>query len=238
MKNVRHMCNKAVYDCLHKYDGHKGLAPIIGVSGGCDSTSLALIVWNLLKERKPRIFWTTKPTIVHFHHHLRTDGSADLDAQFVENLSKKLDFDFFRFDLDAAQILSSKQGIQSEAHNLRQKTLLKLVEHKYRPILLAHHKQDQVETILFRALSGRAIHSGIAEYNKPFLRPLLSLDKDDLRRYLLEQGQVWREDPSNQDASHYTRNKIRHLIMPVLKDVFPQCEKTLLKLILNKDEEI
>lgn len=102
-------------------------------------------------------------------------------------------------------------------------------------ILTAHTLEDQAETVLMKLLRGAWLEglSGIAPMlpvpGGRVLRPLLGVHREDLRVYLRERGQTWREDASNADES-FTRNRLRHTVLPMLREENPQLDQMLANL--------
>ena len=99
-------------------------------------------------------------------------------------------------------------------------------------ILLAHHRNDQVETLLHHLFRGSGVHglAGMPEARPcgqgTLLRPLLTLPREQLLAYARQQGLSWIEDPSNQDT-HYTRNHLRHAVLPSLRERWPGIDASL-----------
>ena len=91
---------------------------------------------------------------------------------------------------------------------------------------LQHHTDDNIETFIINLSRGSNIHalSGIPEKNDKIIRPLLIFDRDELLNYAINSKLMWREDSSNSSLD-YQRNRVRHSIIPVLKEVFPNFNK-------------
>lgn len=117
----------------------------------------------------------------------------------------------------------AKTSLEAEARDFRYSALLETAAREgCERILTAHTRDDQSETLLLRILSGSGTAGlrGIPEDRPPFLRPFLSLPKEDLLRYLREQDQPWIEDSTNAGMD-YLRNRVRHGLIPTVKSLFP-----------------
>ncbi|MFN2257324.1 MAG: tRNA lysidine(34) synthetase TilS, partial [Desulfuromonadaceae bacterium] len=98
-------------------------------------------------------------------------------------------------------------------------------------IATAHHQQDQAETLIMRLARGTAVSGlmGIPLQNLPFIRPLLTVERRQIEEYLEQRGLDWIEDESNADCL-FTRNHVRHKLMPVLEGVHPRAQKHIAQL--------
>ena len=155
--------------------------------------------------------------ILHCNHGVRIE--AHRDAVFVEEQAKLLQIPLHLRIHGGLKHLSS--GFQAVAREWRRQeaerlyTLLKLSF-----IVQGHHREDQLETRLHRILRGTHLSNlqGIQVKQGHWLRPLLGFTKLELRSYLLQQDQTWKEDPSNTN-NKYTRNYLRHEVIPKLQKV-------------------
>ena len=111
-------------------------------------------------------------------------------------------------------------GIEAAARSLRYDCLRRrAVEGGFDRILTAHHREDQVETVLMRMLQSSPFHAwqGIVEDDGTVFRPILSVSKSAIMQYLEDIGAKWSEDSTNEDTG-YLRNSIRHCIMPMMTE--------------------
>ena len=101
-------------------------------------------------------------------------------------------------------------------------------------IALAHHQDDIIETFFINLIRGTGISGlhGILPKNGFLIRPLLFTSKDNILDYCIKKDILFREDSSN-SSDKYTRNKIRHKIIPVIKDINPSYKDTFIKVIEN-----
>lgn len=186
---------------------------IVAVSGGADSMALA----SLLKNTKVNI------VIAHCNFGLRYQES-DADEEFVTNWANENNIQVFvkHFALQD-KLRNNSKNIQLLARNLRYEWFEKLRnELNFDFIAVAHHKQDAVETLLYNFLKGTGIAGlhGILPQNGKIIRPLLDFSKEQLMQYCTENNINWREDSSNKKDT-YTRNNIRHNLIPLLNDIVP-----------------
>lgn len=190
----------------------------VGVSGGADSVALLL----LLAERADLTL-----QVVHLDHETR-DGQSAVDAQFVADLSAQLGLPCtvqLRSAIEAS--LPAIATNQSSRFRLARLALFHQVvaAESLQGVLLAHHADDQAETVLMRILRGARLANlhGMQPMSVvgglTICRPLLGVAGADLREFLQQRGQAWREDSSNQ-SDKYQRNRIRRWLanQPALRE--------------------
>ena len=168
---------------------------------------------HLLKEIIP----SSHLHILHCNHGVRTE--AHRDAVFVEEQAKLLQIPIhLRIHGGLKQLSSGFQAVAREWRRQEAERLCKLLKLSF--IVQGHHKEDQLETRLHRILRGTHLSNlqGIQLKQGHWLRPLLGFTKLELRNYLLQQDQTWKEDPSNTN-NKYTRNYLRHEVIPKLQKV-------------------
>ncbi|PLY01095.1 MAG: tRNA lysidine(34) synthetase TilS [Desulfuromonas sp.] len=189
---------------------------LVAVSGGADSMALL----HLLAELAPAYPFSL--AVAHLDHQLRPESAAD--AGFVANVCHQLQLELFQESVDVRQLATTrKTGIEVAGRQARRSFFERLArQQKCAKIVLAHHGDDQAETILFRLLRGSGL-SGLAAMRLKadrYLRPLLGFRADELREYLQQRNLSWRDDSSNDDIA-FTRNRIRHQLMPQLAEYNP-----------------
>ena len=186
---------------------------VLAVSGGIDSV-LLLRLFKLVKTSL-----LGQLTVAHFDHRLRPD--SEKDANFVEELAVSLGLPCER---GVAQDSPGRENLESWARNRRYAFLESVRERVGADwIVTAHNQNDQVETLLMRAVNGRLATKsfGIAEVDpgRRLFRPFLSVSRAEIEECAMELGLRYREDPTNADLNR-TRNKIRHTLIPVLMQEF------------------
>lgn len=186
---------------------------LMAVSGGLDS----MVAVNLLQKLKYHF------GIAHCNFKLRKHES-DLDAQFVKDWAKKNNFPCFVAEFDTGNYAKlHKISIEMAARELRYQWFYKLLAEKnYDYIITAHHANDNLETVLYNLTRGTGFKGllGIQPQNDKIVRPFLLLSREEILNYAQKNAIDWREDQSNA-ALAYTRNKIRHQIIPVLQELNP-----------------
>ena len=191
---------------------------LIACSGGLDSTVLA----HLFKKSD------LKFSLAHCNFSLRAKES-DKDETFVKNLGSFLNCTVYTTKFKTTEY-ADKNGlsIQMAARELRYKWFEEISEkHKLDYTLTAHHKDDVLETILINFTRGTGLDGliGIPEVNGNVVRPLLRFTREEIQEYAEKNKITWREDESN-SSTKYFRNKIRHQIVPVLKELNPNFFKS------------
>lgn len=204
---------------------------VIAVSGGADSLALADLLFNVRQR------FNLELCIAHYEHGLRGQPSID-DAVFVEKFAENLGVKFFCEHGDVKTFAAeNKISIETAARKLRYNFLCRVKrELNFDAIALAHHANDQAETILMRLLRG-ATSAGLAamkfsvdseEYGL-LLRPLLRFKKIELESYCSARGLIPRIDATNFETDA-TRNKIRLELLPALEKFNPNIIDTLCRL--------
>lgn len=194
---------------------------IAGVSGGADSVCLLL----LLMKFREKIGYEL--SAVHVEHGIRGEESVG-DAQFVEALCKRFGVDCFVFHPDVPGYAAAHGlGLEEAARILRYDAYQEAAKQnadgaKKVKIALAHHADDNAETVLFQMIRGSGIRgmcgmraSRPLSFDAVIIRPLLAVTRGQIERYLAEEKQDYRTDSTNQDTG-YSRNRIRHEVMPEL----------------------
>ena len=186
---------------------------ILTISGGIDSVVLA----HLLHELELPFM------MAHCNFQLRGEESEG-DQRFVEALSRELSVPLVtkRFETKA---YGKAQGLNTQlaARVLRYEWFEALrQEQGYDYILTAHQANDSWETFLINTSRGTGLKGllGIPTRNGAILRPLLPFSREEILAFATERALCWREDSSN-SSDAYTRNKIRHHLSPILKEVHP-----------------
>lgn len=187
---------------------------LLALSGGVDSVVLA----HLLNKLGVQF------GVAHCNFKLRGQ-EADDDEQFVKALAHSWSVDFYVTSFNTAQVAKSQGvSIQMAARDLRYNWFEKIRKtHKYDFIATAHHKGDVAETVLFNLTKGTGLEGlhGINPRRGHVIRPLLFADRKEIELYAKSNAIDWREDHSNASVK-YSRNKIRHQVIPVLEKINPK----------------
>ncbi len=224
----------------------------VAVSGGADSVALL----RLLLEVREQLGIVL--SVVHFNHRIR-GSDADADEAFVRDLARNFDLEFHCDSADTpAYAAEHKLSLEAAGRKLRYGFFDRLTADRtvFR-VATAHTRDDQAETVLMRFLRGAGTKgmagiypglsgwiSGASADEKPaipsglrIIRPLLEFTRAELRTYLQNVGQSWREDASNLDVN-FARNRLRHEIMPVLRQLNPNLDQVLSETAeIARDEE-
>jgi len=208
----------------------------IGVSGGSDSIALL----RLLAEMRPQLGISL--VVLHFHHQLR-GAEADKDEAFVAAISNQLGLEFVSDRADvSAEAARNGWNLEDAARRLRYQFFASLADsRKLHRVAVAHTADDQAETVLAHLLrgTGPAGLAGIYPVAGLIIRPLFDLRRMELRDYLNQLQQPWREDLTNQDTTR-TRARIRHDLLPLLqRDFEPAAVPRLTRLAdFAREEEV
>ncbi len=217
------MLTSAVLDFC-KSNNIRSLRVIVGVSGGGDSVSLLRTLHALASELELSLI------VGHFNHNLRVDSGAD--AEWVQNLADQLELpcETGSTTLPATDEATARQARYAFFNQVAS-------NHDCQALALAHTQDDQAETILHHIIRGTGLKglTGIPE-TRPLsesvtlVRPLLRCTRVQVEHYLSEIQQPYRTDSTNVQT-HYTRNYLRHEVLPQLrKHLNPQVDDALVRL--------
>lgn len=200
---------------------------IAGVSGGADSVCLL----RLLLEIQKKMEFTLEA--VHVEHGIRGEESRE-DAAFVRALCDRFHVPCHIYAVDVPDYAKEKGiGLEEAARILRYECYRKEAENRKEEkgtvrVALAHHADDNAETLLFHLIRGSGIAGlGGMQAKRPLteraeiIRPLLNVQRREIEAYLREIGQEYRKDSTNEDVD-YSRNRIRHNILPELSQINEQ----------------
>ena len=209
----------------------KGQNVTVALSGGADSMAL-LIALDTLKDKLGITL-----DAAHFNHKIRGD-EAESDQNFVIEQCQKRKIKIFIGSADIPEIAREKSLSIELAAREERYAFLKNVGQDV--IATAHTLSDNLETVLFNLARGTALKGlcGIPAKRDVFIRPLIYCTRADVEKYCAEKGIPYVTDSTNL-CDDYSRNKIRHNIIPVLKDINPAAEDALLRTVtsLNEDSE-
>lgn len=186
---------------------------LIAISAGIDSVVLSHLLYSL----------KFNVSLAHCNFQLRGKESHK-DEAFVKKLAKDLKVPIFTQSFETTGYAKKqKLSIQLAARELRYKWFAKVLRiNELDFVLTAHHADDDLETFLINTTRGTGLDglTGIPERNGNILRPLLPFSRTQIEKYAKEKKINWREDQTNLETN-YLRNKIRHEIIPGLKEINP-----------------
>ena len=190
---------------------------LVGVSGGADSMCLLDLLCKFREEVEFDLF------VVHVNHGIRGD-EALRDQFFVQNECEKRKVNYILKEVNAVEF--SKQNsktLEQAARELRYQAFSEVQgELNIDKVVLAHHKDDQAETVLMHIARGSSLKGarGILKNSNKLFRPLLDYTREEVISYNQEHEVEFLNDSTNEDIK-YSRNYIRNIIIPTLKKVYP-----------------
>lgn len=186
----------------------EGTSVCAAVSGGADSVAMVHLLSRYSRSRG----WSVR--VLHINHRLRPDAGADL--RFVRELADSLSLPFTAVTLDPG----TAGSVESRWSKARQKVYASQPE----TVAVAHNAGDRAETLLLRLVEGAGLRGlGGMDYRGigPVRRPMLDLEREEIRSWLSAQGIPWAEDTTNTDTS-IARNRMRLNVLPALVNNFPE----------------
>lgn len=238
---------------LDEFGISPGATVLLGFSGGKDSTALLALLarltlpggWGGNGESRPRGPHSTsgspriKLIAVNIHHHLREEDEMAHEFALASRVCIYLGVPLIRVHGNllnpGTSLVEKGYSTEERARRFRLFHLRRLQkELNAEAVLLGHHRDDQLETILHQICSGRSFHriKGMPESAPPVFRPLLQIPQNQLLAYLDQvfgaHHRIWHEDSSNA-SSEYLRNRLRHEALPLLRSLYPGLDKNLLR---------
>ena len=201
---------------------------LVALSGGADSVTLLWVLHELGYQIET----------CHCNFQLR-GAESDRDEQFCVQLCEQLGIPLHRIHFDTRLYAEvHKESIELAARNLRYRYFAQLKEDvEADGICVAHHQDDNVETVLINLIRGAGIQglTGISAKNGDILRPLLCVDRKEILAYLEEKDQDYVTDSTNL-VDDVVRNKIRLNIIPMLKEINPAASKNIAQAARHLEE--
>ena len=218
------------YNLIEKND-----SIVVGVSGGPDSMTLLSILLKLKEEFNLKIY------VAHVNHMLREN--AIKDEGYVKEFCEKNNIEIFIKKANISEIAQKEKiGLEEAGRNVRYNFFEEVLKNtESNKIAIAHNLNDKVETIIMNTLRGSGVSGlkGIEAKRKKYIRPLIEIERYEIEKYCIENKINPRHDESNDDNT-YTRNKIRNIVIPYIKNEFnSNIIKTLNRLseIIKEEDE-
>ena len=193
---------------------------ICALSGGADSVALAFSLYLLKDKLGFRL------SAAHFNHHLR-GGESDADEAFVREFCDRYDIPLY---VGGGEVTPGPKGLEAAARDARYAFLHTLPG----KIATAHTADDNAETVLLHLVRGTGLKGlgGITPVHGQVIRPMLTVTRRDVEEFLEEWCLPHREDSSN-ETDMFLRNRLRHHVMPLLKEENPRLAENLSAMALN-----
>jgi tRNA(Ile)-lysidine synthase len=205
-------------ETIRRHDlARPGARVLVALSGGCDSVALLFLLRELEDAGA-----LTVAAAAHLNHQLR-GADSDADEAFCAALAGRFGLEAIVERADVAAVArKEKRSLEDAARAVRYEFLERsALRADADAIAVAHTVEDQAETFLLRLLRGAGTRGLAAIRPKAgrVIRPLIELERADLRAYLADRGERFREDASNADVA-FARNRVRHELIPLLQSRF------------------
>ncbi len=206
-------CEQFIY-CNNLFE--KGDKVGVGCSGGSDSIALL----HFLAKNKDK--FGIEISVIHVDHKIRENSGGD--CQFVKDVAAGLGLGFYDFKIDVPKLAEEeKQSLETAAREARYKVFEALLNRGLiNKVALAHHKNDQAETILMHIFRGAGLAGakGMDAINGCYVRPMLDTDKEEIYNYIKKHKLKFVEDWTNADIA-YNRNYLRNVILKDISSRWP-----------------
>jgi len=195
----------------------------VGCSGGSDSVALLHYLAGMQEKLDIEV------VAIHIDHQIREDSY--IDADLVKALAKELGIRFYKFRVDVLKLAKERgQGIEECARDARYGVFKSLIQKGLiDKIALAHHAEDQAETILMHLFRGAGLAGAKgmeAKADKVYIRPILQVTKGEIYQYVEDNRLEYREDSTNKDIT-YNRNFVRNVLFPEITKRWPNAVQSL-----------
>ena len=211
----------------------RGDGVLAAVSGGADSVCLLLLLCELAAELGIHV------SAFHMNHGIR-GAEADRDERFVEKLCGRMGVPLTVVHEKVGSYAADHGLSTEEAGRILRYRHLKETAEKYgcAKIAVAHHEDDDAETVLLNLFRGSGLPglSGIRPVREEIIRPLLCVSRKEIEEYLTSREHSWCEDSTNKE-NDYTRNKIRHKILPLMVEINEQAAKMIAERVIEPIHE-
>ena len=228
---------KQLADTVSAYADSHGMLEctdvIVGYSGGADSSLLLYVLGEIAEQRGIRLY------AAHINHMLRGED-ADADEQFCREVCDRARLPFFSLRANIRKMARERSQSEEEcARDVRYGFFREIRERIQREhegavvrVATAHNATDNAETVIFNLTRGTAIAGvcGIPPVRDGYvIRPILPVSKEQVLAYCSELGIEYVTDATNAETE-YTRNRIRHNVLPVLREINPSLESAVIRL--------
>ncbi|MBS6396388.1 MAG: tRNA lysidine(34) synthetase TilS [Clostridiales bacterium] len=209
---------KKVFAYLEKWNMvSPGMRILTGFSGGADSAALLQILWEYGRGHGIQV------RALHVNHGIR-GAEADRDQAFCEHFcqERKIPLRIVREDVGAyarRERISMEEAGRKVRYDAFEQELSQGLADR---VALAHHQNDQAETMLFHLMRGTGLRGlrGMEPVRMPYIRPFLCVTRREIEDWLIRKGISWVEDGTNQELD-YTRNRIRHQVLAPMEQIRP-----------------
>ncbi len=205
----------------------KGDCIVLGVSGGVDSVALLLMLSEVCRE------WNLTLHVVHVHHGIRKE--AERDVKVVRDLCERLEVSCSVFYDDVPELAKQERMSEEEMGRLcRYRHFAEVAQQiNAGTIAVAHHMDDQAETVLFHLIRGSQLAGmrgmlPVSEWQDTqsgrkykMIRPFLDCRKEELMAYVARKQEAWNEDDTNRE-NEYSRNRLRNKVLPEMQSINAQ----------------
>ncbi len=227
-----------VYSCLSKYEILKnGNTLAILYSSGSDSSTLLHVLSTIKTELKTQKDIDISIVIIHINYNLRgADSIADRD--FAMHRAKELGCKIFVNNIENSVFDSG--NLQKKARDIRYQYAKDLYkQNAFTHLLVAHNKNDYVETILYKLIKGTSTRMpySFKECVGYIIRPMLDVSKDEINLYIDNHNIEYRLDKSN-EKNKYSRNKIRNIVLPVFDSISDKSMDNIIDFISLMKQEL
>lgn len=212
---------KKIYKYIESYQMFSGYGAVVaGLSGGADSVCLVVVLKEIIEKQGLALHLTA----VHINHGIR-GTEAQRDEEFARVLCEKLGVEFVSRYVDVPAAAKKERLSEEEAGRILRYQIFQEIaaqqEKKYQGkvcIAVAHHKNDQAETVLMNLVRGSSLRGlcGMRPVRENIVRPLLCVSRTEIEQYLLQRGISYVTDSTNLENA-YTRNKVRNELIPYLE---------------------
>lgn len=205
----------------------KGDRIVLGVSGGVDSVALLLMLSKVQRE------WDLTLHVVHVHHGIRKEAEQDVKA--VCGLCERLEVPCYVFYDDVPELAKQEKMSEEEMGRIcRYRHFAEVAQQvNAGTIAVAHHMDDQAETVLFHLIRGSQLAGmrgmlPVSEWKDAqsgsiykMIRPFLDCRKEELTAYVARKQEAWNEDDTNRENA-YSRNRLRNKVLPEMQSINAQ----------------